>query len=75
MISMYTAVIFTILMITEVSGHGRLLNPPSRASMWRENYDNPANFNDNQLFCGGRAVSINITIGLAFTSVTKISFM
>ena len=34
-------------------GHGRMLNPPSRASMWRFGYGNPANYNDNELFCGG----------------------
>ncbi|XP_033725514.1 uncharacterized protein LOC117315436 isoform X2 [Pecten maximus] len=42
-------------------GHGRLLEPPSRSSMWRslrggsqEFPQAPINYNDNQLFCGGR---------------------
>ncbi|XP_041374514.1 uncharacterized protein LOC121387457 [Gigantopelta aegis] len=34
-------------------GHGRLLEPPSRASMWRFGYNTPINYNDNQMFCGG----------------------
>ena len=36
-----------------VSAHARLMEPPSRASMWRLGYDNPPDFNDHQGFCGG----------------------
>ncbi|XP_033749018.1 uncharacterized protein LOC117333706 [Pecten maximus] len=39
--------------ISEVRGHGRLLEPPGRASMWRFGYNSPPNYDDNQLFCGG----------------------
>ncbi|XP_023723964.1 uncharacterized protein LOC111873457 [Cryptotermes secundus] len=39
-----------------VSGHGRLMNPPARNSMWRFGFPNPVNYNDNELFCGGHAV-------------------
>ena len=46
--------------ICEISGHARLIDPPSRASMWRFGFDNPANFNDNEGFCGGYHVSFNI---------------
>merc|ERR1712112_24669 len=35
-------------------GHGRLMNPPSRASQWRLGFDNPKDYNDNQGFCGGK---------------------
>ena len=38
------------------SGHGRLWEPPCRATMWRRNYSTPADYNDNQLFCGGKHV-------------------
>ncbi|TRY70449.1 hypothetical protein TCAL_02381 [Tigriopus californicus] len=34
-------------------GHARLMDPPSRASMWRVGFDNPADFSDNEGFCGG----------------------
>ncbi|XP_048506013.1 uncharacterized protein LOC105686872 isoform X2 [Athalia rosae] len=37
----------------DVSGHGRLIEPPSRASMWRYGFDTPHNYNDNELYCGG----------------------
>ncbi|GFN82958.1 hypothetical protein PoB_000946400 [Plakobranchus ocellatus] len=34
-------------------GHGYLMDPPARSSMWRENFQTPPNYNDNQLNCGG----------------------
>ncbi|XP_001602613.1 uncharacterized protein LOC100118714 [Nasonia vitripennis] len=39
-----------------VWGHGRLMDPPARNSMWRFGFPNPVNYNDNELFCGGYAV-------------------
>merc|ERR1719175_240167 len=35
-------------------GHGRLMEPPSRASQWRFGFENPPDYNDNQGFCGGK---------------------
>ncbi|XP_046380895.1 uncharacterized protein LOC124152150 [Haliotis rufescens] len=49
---LFTAILGLSLLVT-VRGHGRLLVPPSRASMWRQGFNTPANYNDNQLFCGG----------------------
>ncbi|XP_046680181.1 uncharacterized protein LOC124367421 isoform X2 [Homalodisca vitripennis] len=43
-------------MMVRVSGHGRLMDPPARNSMWRFGFPNPVNYNDNELFCGGYAV-------------------
>jgi hypothetical protein len=43
------------LRLAGVSGHGRLMNPPARNSMWRFGFPNPVNYNDNELFCGGHA--------------------
>ncbi|CAL1532026.1 unnamed protein product [Lymnaea stagnalis] len=34
--------------------HGRLMDPPARNSMWRLGFANPVNYNDNELYCGGR---------------------
>jgi len=42
-----------IFIAGHVQGHGRLVNPPSRASMWRFGFDNPPDYNDNEGFCGG----------------------
>ena len=39
--------------IYQISGHGRLMEPPSRNAMWRFGFLNPINYNDNELFCGG----------------------
>jgi hypothetical protein len=40
-----------------VAGHGRLLEPVSRASAWRKGYSSPPDYSDSQGFCGGFAVS------------------
>ena len=40
-----------------VMGHGYMLYPPQRSSMWRVGFDTPTNYDDNALFCGGFAVS------------------
>merc|ERR1739838_1076517 len=37
-----------------VEGHGRLILPAARNCMWRFGFHNPKNYNDNELFCGGR---------------------
>ena len=50
-----------VLQVTVSWGHGRLMEPPSRASMWRLGYPNPADYNDNQGFCGGFQVGENKT--------------
>ena len=42
-----------LLLSDNVSGHGRLVEPPSRASMWRYGYSTEPDFHDNQLWCGG----------------------
>ncbi|XP_018579161.1 uncharacterized protein LOC108917166 [Anoplophora glabripennis] len=39
--------------IPQIFGHGRLIEPPSRASAWRYGFDTPHNYNDHELFCGG----------------------
>ena len=46
-----------IFIVQDVYGHGRLRTPPSRASMWRDGFDNPPDYSDNQGFCGGATVS------------------
>ncbi|KAK2176358.1 hypothetical protein NP493_667g01018 [Ridgeia piscesae] len=34
-------------------GHGYMIDPTGRASLWRNNWDVPKNYNDNECFCGG----------------------
>ncbi|CAG7710001.1 unnamed protein product [Allacma fusca] len=49
-----------ITLVVYVSGHGRLMDPPNRSSVWRvpefAHLSPPANYNDNELFCGGAGV-------------------
>ena len=45
--------------ISEVFGHGRLVEPPGRATAWRYGFNTPTDYNDNQLYCGGFYVSNN----------------
>ncbi|XP_060576961.1 uncharacterized protein LOC132734272 [Ruditapes philippinarum] len=45
--------------VIQTEGHGRLVEPPSRSSMWRYGFQTPVNYDDNQLFCGGFDVQWN----------------
>ena len=36
-----------------VSGHARFTEPPSRSTAWRYGFNTPADYNDNEGFCGG----------------------
>lgn len=40
-------------LVVAVYGHGRVLEPPGRATMWRMGYNTPANYDDTGLNCGG----------------------
>lgn len=52
--------VFACLAISEIAGHGRLVDPPMRGSLWRwEEYAwaNPGHQADDQeLLCGGTSV-------------------
>lgn len=47
-------------LVQVVNGHGRLMEPPSRSSMWRLGYNTPHNYQDNELFCGGFQVNFTL---------------
>lgn len=42
-----------IMVVIECQGHGRLYDPPSRASAWRFGFNTPIDYQDNEGFCGG----------------------
>lgn len=47
-----------VAFVAEVRGHGMMLDPPNRSSLWRfDDGESPINYNDNQNFCGGFYVS------------------
>ena len=52
---MASVLIFFILpcLVSLVSGHGRLVEPPSRSSMWRFGFDTPHDYDDTAGYCGG----------------------
>ncbi|XP_032305719.1 uncharacterized protein LOC26514305 [Drosophila ananassae] len=39
--------------ILNCEGHGRLIEPPSRASAWRYGFSTLPDYNDHELYCGG----------------------
>ncbi|XP_015592756.1 uncharacterized protein LOC107266619 [Cephus cinctus] len=41
------------VLVVQVSSHGRLIEPPSRASMWRYGFETPHDYNDHETYCGG----------------------
>ncbi|XP_063615779.1 uncharacterized protein LOC134788951, partial [Penaeus indicus] len=47
------ALAFPALVVGACWGHGRLVEPPSRASAWRFGFDVPVDYNDDESFCGG----------------------
>lgn len=44
---------------SHVTSHGSLIQPAQRSGAWRFGFQNPENYNDNQLFCGGKEVQWN----------------
>ncbi|XP_067120078.1 uncharacterized protein [Centruroides vittatus] len=52
---MLRLVTFLFSVTVSVLGHGRLNEPPGRSTMWRFGFDNPVNYDDNELYCGGYA--------------------
>ncbi|CAH1187066.1 unnamed protein product [Phyllotreta striolata] len=50
-------------LVQDISGHGMMLVPPGRSSMWRFRYPIEANYQDNQLFCGGAYVQNELNGG------------
>jgi hypothetical protein len=53
MTTMATTALLLLPLLSGVSGHGRLIEPPSRASMWRYGFDTPPDYDDTQGWCGG----------------------
>lgn len=47
--------VFLSIRVTRVQGHGRLVEPPSRASAWRYGFSTEKDYNDSESYCGGWA--------------------
>jgi hypothetical protein len=63
-IRMVLTIVVVVLLIFVMGSHehGMLMDPVNRSSMWRKGYKTPENYEDNQLFCGGRSVSSNALV-------------
>lgn len=55
----FLAVLAILAAFDQVEGHGRLINPPSRATAWRYDFQTPQDYNDNAGFCGGYQVQLS----------------
>ena len=53
---LWIAWIILIFGIRSSLQHARLMEPPSRASMWRLGFPTPKDIDDNQSYCGGYGV-------------------
>ena len=52
-ISFVACILLLSTIIDICQGHGRLIEPPSRASAFRYGFQTPPNYNDHELYCGG----------------------
>ncbi|XP_056648507.1 uncharacterized protein LOC130452973 [Diorhabda sublineata] len=55
--------VFLASLFCQIRGHGMMLDPPGRSSLWRFNDLAPINYNDNQNFCGGFYVQHSLNNG------------
>ena len=51
-----TALVLLLGQVRYSHAHARLMEPPSRASMWRLGFPTPKDVDDNQSYCGGFGV-------------------
>ncbi|XP_064613004.1 uncharacterized protein LOC135476802 [Liolophura sinensis] len=53
-VTVFPVILWTLLFPSGTDGHGRLVDPPNRGTMWRFGFDNPPDFQDHELNCGGQ---------------------
>ncbi len=53
---LFSAILLAMSSLQSVKGHGFIVDPPARASMWRFGFGTPKNYDDMGLNCGGREV-------------------
>lgn len=61
-VSLVASVLFSavaIVLVQHAAGHARLVEPPSRNTLWRFGYHAAPNFEDSELFCGGIKVRLS----------------
>ncbi|RUS79991.1 hypothetical protein EGW08_012256 [Elysia chlorotica] len=58
-VTLTVGLLLLISQLPAARAHGRLLDPPSRASMWRLGFESPADYDDHQGYCGGKSALWN----------------
>ncbi|RUS86685.1 hypothetical protein EGW08_005559 [Elysia chlorotica] len=53
-------VLLCVTLARRSEGHGYMIDPPARSSMWRVGFNTPVNYNDNALRCGGSRTSCGV---------------
>ncbi|XP_077289720.1 uncharacterized protein LOC143913663 [Arctopsyche grandis] len=51
--------VLVLCFLVAVHGHGMVMDPVNRASRWRVDSSAPANYDDNQLWCGGAGALVS----------------
>ncbi|GFO22513.1 chitin binding protein [Plakobranchus ocellatus] len=51
--SILSILLICLTLTRRSEGHGYMIDPPARSSMWRVGFSTPVNYNDNALRCGG----------------------
>lgn len=72
MIAVLILAFFATYYVSNVFGHGMLMDPVGRGSRWRYDKTAPKNYDDNGNFCGGGAVSIFFTIPKRHIHITSV---
>lgn len=57
-ISVVICLVIAFVKFPETESHGRLMDPVGRASRWRKDKSAPADYDDNQAYCGGLFVCL-----------------
>lgn len=54
---------FFVVLINQTHGHGMVLDPPNRSSLWRFDPTSPVNYEDDENYCGGFGMQWNTNGG------------
>jgi len=70
--------LFLGLAVVQVTGHGYLIDPPERSSIWRIFPSGPINNDDNGINCGGFGVMkqlCSLYFNFPFYTIISISYL
>ncbi|KAK0181807.1 hypothetical protein PV327_000004 [Microctonus hyperodae] len=59
----YLTIAITIINISEIFGHGMLIEPVNRGSAWKKGFKTPINYDDDGNYCGGHTAHFIVNKG------------